>query len=405
MSAQGPDNRIQRLIRENTSPDGLTLNLSWYKVGEAGAQGLAKALPNMRVTTLDLTGNYIGDAGAQALAQVLPDTKVTTLKLRLNDIRKAGAEALAQALPNARVTTLDLNGNKIGAAGAQALAKVLPHTQVKVLNLRWNCIGERGAQALAHALPRTKLITLNLEWNNIRVAGAQALAQALPSSQVTTLDLRGNVIGEAGVHALAQALPRTQLTTLDLRDNGIGEAGNRVIEQALEFNRLKFGMLPRLLESLRNLPDDKMKCLVPSCTRIMEFNSNKAEGLSTAGLCVYVPLGMHEFIKEVDTTGEIIFASGIYANLPSDLRKKVLTYLPSMNEQRASRIIISTQKKYEDKVLELEVSMMRGLYNGFCNLFSNVLSSSSKNQQDTECITNSDEQEQGRQSKRARPGS
>jgi hypothetical protein len=40
MSAQGPDNQIQRLMQKHISPDGLTLNLEWNSIGDAATQAL-----------------------------------------------------------------------------------------------------------------------------------------------------------------------------------------------------------------------------------------------------------------------------------------------------------------------------------------------------------------------------
>ena len=53
-------------------------------------------------------GNKIGDAGAQALAAALPNSQVTELNLKWNKIEDAGAQALAAALPHSQVTELEL---------------------------------------------------------------------------------------------------------------------------------------------------------------------------------------------------------------------------------------------------------------------------------------------------------
>jgi hypothetical protein len=115
------------------------------------------------VTTLSLSYNRIGDTGAQALAKALEtNTCVTALYLRENQIGDTGAQALAKALEtNTCVTTLSLDNNRIGVTGAQALAKALEtNTCVTTLYLDNNDFGDKVAQALYDRLG-TRLETDN----------------------------------------------------------------------------------------------------------------------------------------------------------------------------------------------------------------------------------------------------
>ncbi len=209
------------------------LDLRDNKIGEASAQAIAQVLPQTQITELNLRGNSIGDAGAQAIAQVLPQTQITQLNLERNFIGEAGAQAIAQVLPQTQISQLNLSENHIRDAGAQALAQVLPQTQIAQLDLDHNSIEEVGAQALAQVLPQTQISQLNLSWNYIGDAGAQALAQVLPQTQISQLNLERNLIGDAGAQALAQVLPQTQISQLNLERNLIGDAGAQALAQVL----------------------------------------------------------------------------------------------------------------------------------------------------------------------------
>lgn len=107
------------------------------------------------LVSLDLAGKKIGDAGAEALAK---NTTLTSLVLGANLIGNEGAEALARSTT---LTSLGLAGNKIGDAGAKALAK---NQTLASLNLAVNKIGDSGAEALAK---NSTLTSLNLAVNKI----------------------------------------------------------------------------------------------------------------------------------------------------------------------------------------------------------------------------------------------
>ncbi len=93
-------------------PNIKELNLSWNKIGAAGAAYLAGFT---QLETLDLFGNEIGDAGAVYLAGL---TRLKWLDLCENSLSDVGAIYLSGLT---ELETLDLAGNKIGAAGAACL--------------------------------------------------------------------------------------------------------------------------------------------------------------------------------------------------------------------------------------------------------------------------------------------
>ncbi|CAK0810244.1 unnamed protein product, partial [Prorocentrum cordatum] len=88
-----------------------------------------------RLEELFLCGCKIGPAGCEALARALPSVRrLQRLCLSNNGIGGAGAEALARALPSAPcLEGLDLPNNGIGGAGAEALALALPSAPVELI--------------------------------------------------------------------------------------------------------------------------------------------------------------------------------------------------------------------------------------------------------------------------------
>ncbi|CAF0988062.1 unnamed protein product [Adineta ricciae] len=228
-------------IQENNTLT--TLNLSWNKIGDAGAQYVSDALRhNTTLTVLDLYDNEIGDAGAQYVSDALRhNTTLTTLHLSRNQIGEKGAQYVSDALRhNTTLTTLYLSRNQIGDAGAQYVSDALRHnTTLTILNLSWNEIGDAGAQYVSDALRHnTTLTALDLSRNKIGDAGAQYVSDALRhNTTLTALYLSFNQIGDAGAQYVSDALRHnTTLTTLVLGSNKIGEKGAQDLRSASERN-------------------------------------------------------------------------------------------------------------------------------------------------------------------------
>lgn len=142
----------------------------------------AIALANLslgRVTQLELAYLRIGDPGAQALARSDSLGSLLTLDLRYTAIGDAGLAAVVPQLVN--VQRLLLQRNAIGAAGVTALARAdLP--RLTELDLRYNAIGAEGAGALATAGFVGQLASLGLHLDDITTDGARLLASsALPA--------------------------------------------------------------------------------------------------------------------------------------------------------------------------------------------------------------------------------
>ncbi|KAK3270513.1 hypothetical protein CYMTET_21093 [Cymbomonas tetramitiformis] len=278
------DDLVIAIMQLYTSPTNMMCNLSGSKIGDRGAQALARMMSTRHTPQiLQLDGNWSRPEGAQMLAVALtPNEKgvfnasLNTLDLNSNGIGNQGAKALAVALTlnaegefNASMNTLNLKLNHIGDEGAEALAVALTpnakgvfNTSLNTLDLASNRIGAEGAKALAVALTpnekgvfNTSLNTLNLGGNELcgmdgngrgtyDTSGIKALAESLVfNTSLNTLNLCDNGIGDEGAKALAVALTpnaegvfNTSLNTLDLDWNAIGPEGAKALADALTPN-------------------------------------------------------------------------------------------------------------------------------------------------------------------------
>ncbi|RYE12616.1 MAG: hypothetical protein EOP34_10480, partial [Rickettsiales bacterium] len=109
-----------------------TLDLTYNRIGAAGAKALAVALAgNTTLVKLDLIYNNIGAEGARALAGALKgNTTLVKLDLTLNNIGDNGANHLAGAIESQKtLVELDLSNNRIGAEGIGYIASAIDHNK------------------------------------------------------------------------------------------------------------------------------------------------------------------------------------------------------------------------------------------------------------------------------------
>ena len=112
-------------------------------MGSVGAIAFASLLESSAtLRVLDLRYNKIGDEGAEAIAKALGSTKQSLAELRLQQagIGPAGGKALAEALHgNSALGALDMSGNPIGTSGGKAFEALLEkNAYIGTLGLK-NC--------------------------------------------------------------------------------------------------------------------------------------------------------------------------------------------------------------------------------------------------------------------------
>ncbi|WP_419420773.1 hypothetical protein ACNVED_05620 [Legionella sp. D16C41] len=231
--------KVLELLESDKAPEGLTLRVCLIRVEAVRelADALAKAPKGL---TLDLRYNAIRDAGARYLAHVLGLGKVPeglTLKLESNRISDADANAFADALKSGNVPkglTLDLRYNPISNVGAKVLADALGLGKAPeglTLNFKFTNIDHTGVKHFADALKKSpKGLTLGFQCNPIGDAGAIFLAEALglgKAPEGLTLNLQSTQISPKGIKAFVDALKSGKFPkglTLNFRDNPVSDA-------------------------------------------------------------------------------------------------------------------------------------------------------------------------------------
>ena len=113
--------------------------------------GLAKLVTSnlSELEMLNLNGNRIGDAGAELLARTAGLSSLLGLQIGGNQVAQDGIRALSRASHLQSLRLLDLSHNPVGADGASALASSTAFPKLERLLLRGASIGAEGARALA----------------------------------------------------------------------------------------------------------------------------------------------------------------------------------------------------------------------------------------------------------------
>lgn len=185
------------------------LGLEQARITDTGARALAAVLatgktdrhnvPGSSLEVLNLHSNKIGSAGGEALADALPRNRsLKELDLSSNRIRSQGALRFGPSLKrNVTLENLNLDGNGIGARGAAAFASALAvNSSLRILSLSRNPIGADGAEALADGISRNQgLQVLKLKECQIEDEGETALHLAVEEND-TLLELNiGHTMG------------------------------------------------------------------------------------------------------------------------------------------------------------------------------------------------------------------
>ena len=199
-------------------------------VGDLGAQALfAAALePRSRLESLDLglnkvTGEFSlpGVRSKFPVTQDSPCPRLRDLSLSFNRVGDAGAAGLARSLSSARgLQKVFLDGNRIGTRGTRAVAEFISHSEVSSLFLDGNCAGFQGARYLGRALARVSspLVELGLSGNALGNDGVHQLLLHGPG-QLQLLGLQDNSLDGGSLPDLHRALASGSLRALNLSGN------------------------------------------------------------------------------------------------------------------------------------------------------------------------------------------
>mmetsp|Transcript_19716 Transcript_19716/g.29257 ORF Transcript_19716/g.29257 Transcript_19716/m.29257 type:complete len:255 (+) Transcript_19716:57-821(+) len=129
---------------------------------------LISTLKNQRnaSTKLTLRGRDIGDSDVIRLANTLlqyptKNNPITSMDLSFNKVGPAGAQALGKLLErNGSLVELDLRNNLIGPEGVEALGKALEvNSTLTDIYFSYNTVGDRGAQVFLESMKYNSSLT------------------------------------------------------------------------------------------------------------------------------------------------------------------------------------------------------------------------------------------------------
>jgi len=229
------------------------IDLSYNKVGNAGAQALAKGCTMAtRLHTLMLRCNDIGQEGCDALCKTLRDChSLRKLDFAQNPLGKLGGLSIAELLQvSVTLQELAMEDAQIDVDALIAVVSVLhvSNQSLKMVNLgnpRLFSQQEEHTTHIARMLRvNTGLTEVFLPKMRIRDTGMEVIVSyLLENKTLRVLDLRCNEIGWQGGKLLGVLLGTDcQLMRLNVSSNRIGEhqevEGTRAISKALLHNRM-----------------------------------------------------------------------------------------------------------------------------------------------------------------------
>ena len=103
-----------------------------------------------------LSGNNLGSHGADNLAPAIANSRISRVDFRHNSLLDEGATSMCDALSSSTyLRRLDLSGNSIGIPGSRGVSRLLAKsTSIERLDMRNNPIMDEGVAAMAAVLSR-----------------------------------------------------------------------------------------------------------------------------------------------------------------------------------------------------------------------------------------------------------
>ena len=121
-----------------------TLSLTQNKISVKGALQLAQGLCfNKSIKILELSRNQLGAKGCYLLSEALRESttsNVQSLDLSYNDIGNTGAHCLATLIAQTRIVELRIQGNSISDDGLNSLFNNLTGSGLKILDVSQNVV-------------------------------------------------------------------------------------------------------------------------------------------------------------------------------------------------------------------------------------------------------------------------
>ena len=132
--------RKKKIVIGKVNETLTNLNLSYTRIGDAGAASIAEAIKvNNTLTNLNLSDNGISDTGARSFADAIKVNKMlANLNLSVNHISDDGATSIVDAIKVSKtLTNLNLSSNYISDAGARFIGEAIKAKETDQFVLRW----------------------------------------------------------------------------------------------------------------------------------------------------------------------------------------------------------------------------------------------------------------------------
>jgi len=311
----------------NKSYQQETLELKNWGIDDEGVKALARALKtNPFIKRLILDGNKISDIGVNYLEDALSLSSINTLSLSSNKIGERGAELLAKS----KIEFLDLSANEIGVEGARFLSEskhilklslsecgigdvgakaILGNKRFQVLDLSANDITDEGISNITRA---EFLREINLSQNELTSEGAKYISK---HRKLEKVDLSANWLGDEGAKFFAAD---NGIVSLNLMQNQITQEGFRAL-----FGNKKI----KTLKLFNNrIGFDKDDVLSPNDSLVeLGLGNNKISGQCGK---VLEALASIDGLRELDLVGNNIDDKGaaiLHSFKASSLRKMDLS--------------------------------------------------------------------------------
>lgn len=158
---------MKKIVEDHLIDNGKELNLKGCCVG---INGLSAILENESILAADLRrvnlgGNKVGDTGADLLARSETMAKVKWLEMGGNDLGAEGVRALVRSPHLRKVKTLNFYRNWIRDEGAIILAEENELDKLEDMDLAQNEIGDPGMLALSNSKRFPNLVAVSMDNN------------------------------------------------------------------------------------------------------------------------------------------------------------------------------------------------------------------------------------------------
>lgn len=158
---------MKKVLDDHLIDNGKELNLKGCCIG---INGLSTILEDERILAGDLRrinlgGNKVGDAGADLLARCEAVSKVKWLEMGGNDLGPEGVRALVHSPHLRKLKTLNFYRNWIRDEGAIILAEENELEKLEDMDLAQNEIGDPGLLALSNSKRLPNLVALYMDNN------------------------------------------------------------------------------------------------------------------------------------------------------------------------------------------------------------------------------------------------